>query len=59
MVNHLNIKKKIVGNTPERPNQPPVPTLNIDPTFRSIDRLFVLSFKNGNNDPTRDSFEKW
>ena len=28
----------------------------IDPTFRNINRLFVLSFKNGNNDPTRDSF---
>ena len=31
----------------------------IDPTFRNINRLFVLSFKNGNNDPTRDSFEKY
>ena len=30
----------------------------IDPAFRNINRLFVLSFKNGNNDPTRDSFEK-
>ena len=28
----------------------------VDPTFRNINRLFVLSFKNGNNDPTRDSF---
>ena len=28
----------------------------IDPTFRNINRLFVLSFKNG--DPTRDSFDK-
>ena len=28
----------------------------IDPTFRNINRLFVLSFKNGNNDPTRNSF---
>ena len=24
-----------------------------------INRLFVLSFKNGNNDPTRDSFNKY
>ena len=31
----------------------------IDPTFSNIDRLFVLSFKNGDNDPTRDSFEKY
>ena len=30
----------------------------IDSTFRSIDRMFVLSFKNGNDDPTRDSFNK-
>ena len=31
----------------------------IDPTFRNINRLFVLPFKNGNNDPTRDSFDKY
>ena len=30
----------------------------IDPTFRNINRLFVLSLKNGNGDPTRNSFEK-
>ena len=30
-----------------------------DPTFRNINRLFVLSFKNGKNDPTRDFFEKY
>ena len=30
----------------------------IDPTFRNINRLFVLLFKNGNDDPTRDSFDK-
>ena len=30
----------------------------IDPTFRKIDRLFVLSFKNGSNDPMRGSFDK-
>ena len=28
----------------------------IDPTFRKINRLFVLSFKNDDNDLTRDSF---
>ena len=27
----------------------------IDLTFRNINRLFVLSFKNGGNDPKRDS----
>ena len=31
----------------------------IDPTFRNINRLFVLSLKNGNDDPTRDSFDKY
>ena len=31
----------------------------IDPTFRNINRLFVLSFKNGDNDPTRSSFDKY
>ena len=30
---------------------------NIKQIFRNINRLFVLSFKNGNDDPTRDSFE--
>ena len=29
----------------------------IDPTFRNINRLFFLSFKNGDNDPTRNSFD--
>ena len=31
----------------------------IDPTFRNINRLFVLSFKNGNDDPSRDVFDKY
>ena len=31
----------------------------IDPTFRNINRLFVLSFKNGDNDPKRNSFDKY
>ena len=31
----------------------------IDPTFRNINRLLVLSFKNGSNDPTTDSFDKY
>ena len=32
-----------------------------DPTLLvgNINRLFLLLFKNGNNDPTRDSFEKY
>ena len=28
----------------------------IDSTFMNIKMLFVLSFKNGDNGPTRDSF---
>ena len=31
----------------------------VDPLFKNIDRLFVLSFKNDSNDPTRDSFDKY
>ena len=31
----------------------------IDPTFRNINRLFVLSFKIGNDDSLRDSFDKY
>ena len=30
----------------------------IYPTFKTINRLLVFSFKNGNNDPTKDSFDK-
>ena len=31
----------------------------IDQTFRNINRLFVLSFKNGDDDPTRNSYDKY
>ena len=31
----------------------------IDPTFRNINGLFVLSFKNGSDDTTRDSFDEY
>ena len=31
----------------------------IDPTIRNINRLFVLSFKKSDNDPTRDFFGKY
>ena len=31
----------------------------IDPKFRNINRLFVLSFRNGNDDPTKESFDKY
>ena len=29
----------------------------IDPRIRNVNRLFVLSFKNGNNYPTRNCFD--
>ena len=31
----------------------------IDPTFTNINRLCLLLFKNGNNNPTRNSFDKY
>ena len=31
----------------------------IESSFRNINKLFVILFKNGNNDPTRDSFDKY
>ena len=31
----------------------------IDPAFRNIDRLFVLSFRNAHDNPTRNSFDKY
>ena len=31
----------------------------IDQTFRNTNRLVVLSFKNGTDDPVRDSFNKY
>ena len=45
----------------ERTTQPKSNNLNylIDPTFRNINILFVLSFENCNNNLTRDSFEKY
>ena len=30
----------------------------IDPTFRNINRLFVPSFKNGHDDPKKNSFDE-
>ena len=33
--------------------------LLIDPTFRNINRLFVLSWNNWDNDHARDSFDKY
>ena len=33
--------------------------LIIDPTFRNINRLFVLSLENGNDDPTRNCVDNY
>ena len=30
----------------------------VDPAFRSINRMFVFWFKNGNDDPAKDSLDK-
>ena len=46
---------------PEVTTQPKKNNLDylLDPKFININILLVLSFKNGNNDPTRDSFDKY
>ena len=31
----------------------------IDPTFRNINKFFVISFKHGDDDPTRNSFDEY
>ena len=31
----------------------------IDPSFRNINRLFILSFINDDNDPARNSFDEY
>ena len=31
----------------------------INPTFRDVNTLLVLLFKNSNDDPTRDTFDKY
>ena len=55
------VKRKISWNKyrSEITTQPKTNDLDypIDPTFRSINRLFVLSFKNDDDDPTRYSFD--
>ena len=46
---------------PEITTQPKNNNLDymIDPTFKSSNRSFVLSFKNDNDDPMRDSFDEY
>ena len=56
------VKRKISWNKyrPEITTQPKNNDLDypIDPTFRSINGLFVLSFKNDDDDPTRYSLDQ-
>ena len=46
---------------PEIKTQPKHNNLDhlIDPAFRNVNRLFVLSFKNGDDDFTRNSFDEY
>ena len=55
-----NIKEQFLGTNIDL-TQPKNNNLDylIDTKFRNICRLFVLSFKNGNNDPARYSFDKY
>ena len=59
----LGFKRAISWNKyrSEITTQPKNNTLDylIDPTFRNINRLLVLSFKNGDNDPTRYFLDKY
>ena len=50
-----------IGRFPIKGERPKNNNLDylINPTFRNIDRLFVLSFKNGNDHLTRDSFDEY
>ena len=50
-----------IGRYPIKVERPKNNNLDylINPTFRNIDRLFVLSFKNGNDHLTRDSFDEY
>ena len=56
-------KRKIYWNKyrSETTTQPKNNNLDylIDPTLRDINRLFVLSFKNGDDDPTRNYFDEY
>ena len=62
-----NIKqgfKKIISRNKYRSETTTQKTANnldylTDPTFRNINRLFVLLFKNGNDDPTINSFDEY
>ena len=57
------LKKTICWNKCrfETTTQPKVNNLDymIDPTFRNINRLCILSFKNSNNDPTANYFDEF
>ena len=50
--------KKFRSKTPIQPKKNNLDYM-IDPAFRNTNRLFVISFKNGNDDPTIDLFDKY
>ena len=57
-------KKRVISDLKYRSEITTQPKNNnldylIDPTFRNINRLLVLSFKNGNDDPTRYSVDEY
>ena len=49
------------GYRSEKKTQPKKSNLDylVDPTFRNMNKFFVLLFKNGDNDPTSNSFDKY
>ena len=56
-------KHEILSYRSEITTEPGKKDNNLDyllgPTFRNINRLFVLSFNNDENNPTRNSFDKY
>ena len=56
-----DLKEQFLGNKYGSEITQPKKKLDylIDPTFRIINRLFVLSFKNSDNDATSYSFDKY
>ena len=64
LINSTKLYKRTIywnKNRSEITTQPKDNNLDylIDSTFRNINRLFASSFKNGDNNPKRDSFEKY
>ena len=63
---YWRLEQRLLGRTPNRYRSESTarPKTNnfdylTDATFKNINRLFALSFKNDNDDPTGNSFEKY